>query len=257
MIRFTIILFSLIALTWLKFSGSLLAQETKGDQTPKEAETAPAPEARDSKPAEQPATTPETGKSKGSETKSSTYEISPQFQMKLRELEEKVSTLKEKVFDSKTRLLLLREQILHNIIAEAQFQLIHENDMGSSFSLEQVAYYLDNNRIYFADNKGNVLDDKTEFEISKKSITPGNHILQVEMVYRGNSTLFPYLKGYKWKINSSFTFYAAKGKLTRIKSVGFKKGGITARLEDKPSVKFDVMQIKLAKGTVEEEVKGK
>jgi hypothetical protein len=177
--------------------------------------------------------------------------------MKLRELEEKVSTLKEKVFDSKTRLLLLREQILHNIIAEAQFQLIHENDMGSSFSLEQVAYYLDNNRIYFADNKGNVLDDKTEFEISKKSITPGNHILQVEMVYRGNSTLFPYLKGYKWKINSSFTFYAAKGKLTRIKSVGFKKGGITARLEDKPSVKFDVMQIKLAKGTVEEEVKGK
>ena len=89
--------------------------------------------------------------------KSGSSESLSAYNMKLRELEEKVVGLKEKIFKSKTRLLLLKEQILHNVIAEARAVIIHNNDMGPSFTLEQVLYYLDNDKIYYQDNKDDVV----------------------------------------------------------------------------------------------------
>ena len=168
----------------------------------------------------------------------------PAYNMKLRELEEKVVGLKEKIFKSKTRLLLLKEQILHNVIAEARSVIIHNNDMGSSFTLEQVLYRLDNDKIYFQDNKDGVLDQKTEFEIFNGNVLPGNHTISVELAYRGNGSIFSYIDGYFFKISSSYTFFATKGRITRIKVVGYEKGGITTDLEQKPYVRYDVQQFR-------------
>ncbi|HIA04135.1 MAG TPA: dihydrolipoamide acetyltransferase [Myxococcales bacterium] len=168
----------------------------------------------------------------------------PAYNIKLRELEEKVVGLKEKIFKSKTRLLLLKEQILHNVIAEARAVIIHNNDMGSSFTLEQVLYRLDNDKIYFQDNKDGVLDQKTEFEIFNGNVLPGNHTISVELAYRGNGSIFSYIDGYFFKISSSYTFFATKGRITRIKVVGYEKGGITTDLEQKPYVRYDVQQFR-------------
>jgi len=167
----------------------------------------------------------------------------------LKELEEKVNELKEKIFDSKTRLLLLKEQILHNIIAEAQAVLIHKSDISSIFILEQALYHLDNQKIYFQDNSTGALDKNREFEIYNGSISPGNHIVNVEMDFKGNGKIFAYLEGYRFKVKSSYTFYASKGKITKVKIVGYEKGGFTAKMEDKPSIKFELSQTKLSKGS--------
>ena len=171
----------------------------------------------------------------------------PVYDMKLRELEERVVGLKEKVFKSKTRLLLLREQILHNIIAEARAVLVHKNDMSSSFTLEQVLYSLDNDKIYFKDNKDGSLDKSREFEIFNGNVLPGNHALTVELVYRGNGSLFSYIDGYRFKIRSTYTFYAAKGRITRIKIIGYEKGGMTTDLEQKPYLRYDVRQFRYSR----------
>ena len=176
--------------------------------------------------------------------KSGSSESLSAYNMKLRELEEKVVGLKEKIFKSKTRLLLLKEQILHNVIAEARAVIIHNNDMGPSFTLEQVLYYLDNDKIYYQDNKDGVLDEKTEFEIFNGNVLPGNHMVSVELVYRGNGTLFSYIDGYMFKIRSNYTFYASKGRITQIKVVGYERGGITTDLEQKPYVRYDVQQFR-------------
>ncbi len=176
--------------------------------------------------------------------KSGNTESLSAYNMKLRELEEKVVGLKEKIFKSKTRLLLLKEQILHNVIAEARAVIIHNNDMGPSFTLEQVLYYLDNDKIYYQDNKDGVLDEKTEFEIFNGNVLPGNHMVSVELVYRGNGTLFSYIDGYMFKIRSNYTFYASKGRITQIKVVGYERGGITTDLEQKPYVRYDVQQFR-------------
>ena len=168
----------------------------------------------------------------------------PGYDIKIHELEEKVIGLKERIFKTKTRLILLREQILHNVIAEARVVIVHNNDMSNAFTLEQVIYELDGEKIYYSDNHGGVLDDKREFEVFNGNRLPGNHRLSVELIYRGNGTLFSYIDGYVFKIRSSYTFFAAKGRISRIKVVGFEKGGITTDLEQKPYVRYEVQQLR-------------
>jgi hypothetical protein len=188
---------------------------------------APAPAAPAAEPA--PATAPQAGDA--------------QYDAKLRNLEEKVVTIKERIFTTKTKLLLLKEQILDNVIAESRAVLIHRNEMGSFFSLKEVVYFLDGKRIYYQDNANGLLDSRKEFEIYNGSVIPGNHALTVEMTYVGNSELFSYLKGYKFKLKSAYTFYAAKGRVTEVAVVGYERGGMGTDLEDKPYIKYDVKQI--------------
>jgi len=162
---------------------------------------------------------------------------------KLRELEEKVVNLKEKVFRSKTRLLLLKERLLNDVIAEAKVVIFHENDMGSSFKPVQLVYHLDGEKIYFQDDSSKILEERDSLEIFNQNLVPGNHVLAVEMVYRGDSAVFAYLKDYLFKLRSSYTFYATKGKITTVRAIGYQKGDITYDLRERPSITFDVKQI--------------
>jgi hypothetical protein len=162
---------------------------------------------------------------------------------KLRELEEKVVNLKEKVFRSKTRLLLLKERLLNDVIAEAKVVIFHENDMGPSFKPVQVLYHLDGEKIYFQDDSTKLLEETPSIEILTQNMAPGNHVLAVEMVYRGDSSLFAYLKDYLFKLRANYTFYATKGKITTVRAIGYQKGDITYDLRERPSIKFDVQQV--------------
>ena len=60
------------------------------------------------------------------------------YAIRLRGLEERVNDLKERIFRSKARLILLRETVLNGVISGAKAQIVHRNEMGSSFTLEQV-----------------------------------------------------------------------------------------------------------------------
>jgi len=151
--------------------------------------------------------------------------------------------IKEKIFQTKTRLLLLKEQILDNVIQESRAVLRHKNEMGSFFELRKVLYYLDGKKIYYQDNSNGLLQKRPEFEIYNGSIIPGNHSLTVELTYRGRSDLFSYLKGYVFKLRSAYTFYAAKGRITQVSVIGYERGGIGTDLEDKPYIKYEVKQV--------------
>ena len=166
-----------------------------------------------------------------------------QYEARLRQIEERVVGIKERIFQTKTRLLLLKEQILDNVIAESRAVLIHKNEMGSFFELQSVLYYLDGKKIYYQDNSNALLNTRKEFEIYNGSVIPGNHALTVELVYRGNSDLFSYLEGYVFKLKSSYTFYAARGRVTEVSVVGFERGGVGTDLEDKPYIRYEVKQI--------------
>jgi hypothetical protein len=166
-----------------------------------------------------------------------------QYEARLRQIEERVVGIKERIFNTKTRLLLLKEQILDNVIAESRAVLVHKNEMGTFFELQSVLYYLDGKKIYYQDNANGLLNTRKEFEIYNGSVIPGNHALTVEMVYRGNSDLFSYLEGYVFKLKSSYTFYAQRGRVTEVAVVGYERGGVGTDLEDKPYIKYEVKQI--------------
>ncbi len=164
------------------------------------------------------------------------------FNTRVKTLEEQVVDLKEKIYRSKARLLLLQETVLGGDVSTgARAVIVHKNEMGGSFLLESVAYALDGAPIFTqVDNEGD-LGKREQFEIFNGRIVPGQHQIAVRLVYRGNGYgVFSYLEGYKFKVQSSYTFNAEPGKLSTVRVVGFEQGGLTTDLKDRPAVRYDV-----------------
>jgi hypothetical protein len=210
-----------VALAFLVWSGLALAQQPEAP--------ASAPSATPSAPA-QPA--PQT--------------VDETFSTRVKTLEEQVVDLKEKIYRTKARLLLLQETVLGGDLSSgARAVIYHRNEMGSQFILESVAYALDGAPIFTKVDTGGDLDKREEFEIFNGRIVPGNHQIAVRMVYRGHGYgIFSYLEGYKFKLQSNQTFNAEAGKVTTVKVVGYEKGGITADIKDKPAIRYDVTTAK-------------
>ncbi|MFZ5470777.1 MAG: dihydrolipoamide acetyltransferase [Myxococcota bacterium] len=162
------------------------------------------------------------------------------FNTRVKTLEEQVVDLKEKIFRTKARLLLLQETVLGGDLSTgARAVLIHKNEMGSSFVLESVAYALDGAPIFTKVDPNGDLDKREELEIFNGRIVPGQHQIAVRFVYRGHGFgVFSYLEGYKFKVQSSYTFNAEAGKVTTVKIVGYEKGGLTTDLKDRPAVDY-------------------
>jgi hypothetical protein len=113
--------------------------------------------------------------------------------------------------------------------------------MGAPFILESVAYTFDGAAIYAKTDVEGDLDKRDEFEIFNGRVVPGNHQLTVRLVYRGHGFgVFSYLDGYKFRVQSSYTFNAEPGRTTAVKVVGYEKGGMTTDLKDRPAVRYDV-----------------
>jgi len=191
-------------------------------------------------------TSPDTGASAAAQPEPD-VSSGKKFDAPLREMEERIVGLKENIYATKTRLVLLKERILSNVVSEAWAIIVHQNDMGSAFSLDQVMYYMDGKKKFFMKNKDGILDNQKNIEIFSGSVVPGNHNITVEMVYTGTGSVFTYLKGYKFKITSKYSFYASQGRIVKIESVGYEKGDFTYSLEDRPAIKFLVTQYKFDK----------
>jgi len=165
--------------------------------------------------------------------------------VRLRQLRQRVEELKGQVFDAKTQLMLLREQILQNLISDARVEVVQTHELSAALSLEEVIYSLDGERIYYQANRDGALDRK-EFRVFEGSVSPGNHVVDVEMMFRGNSTVFSYLGGYVFRVKASFPFVATQGRSVRVRAVAYEKGGAATRLEDRPSIRFEMQQSKAA-----------
>jgi hypothetical protein len=165
------------------------------------------------------------------------------FNTRVRALEEQVVDLKEKVYRSKARLQLLQETVLGGDLSTGtRAVLFHRNEMGDSFVLESVAYALDGAPIFTrTDETSEELSKHKELEIFSGRIVPGQHQVAVRLVYRGHGYgVFSYLEGYRFKVQSSYTFNAEPGKVTTVRVVGFEKGGLTTDLQDRPAVRYDI-----------------
>jgi hypothetical protein len=130
---------------------------------------------------------------------------------------------------------------MHGVVSGARARLVHRNEMGSTFRLQEAHYFLDGAPLKQMSNVDGSLAAQKEIELFQGQIVPGNHQLSVNLVYAGNGFgIFSYLKGYRFKIRSSYTFSAEEGKFTEIKVVGFERGGITTDLRERPTVRYDV-----------------
>jgi hypothetical protein len=181
-----------------------------------------------------------------------------EYDLKMRELEDSVSELKEQIFRSKAKLQLLAEQVAGGIGTGAKIVIVHKNEMGPNFLLTEASYYLDGQPLWQEiDEGGAKLTEKKDVPVWDGGIVEGSHTLTVNLVYKGNGTgVFKYLSAYTWRLKDAITFTAEPGKVATINAVGFEKGNFTTPLEERPAIRFDVATSKDARADAKEGAAG-
>jgi hypothetical protein len=217
--RRTVALFVVAACIWA--GGAIAAAQTGGTPTPNTAsETSAEPEE---------AVPPAPSKPIDAAT----------YAVRLRDLEQRINELKEQIFRSKARLSLLAETVLEGVVGGGQAVIVHENRMSQSYKLVRVVYALDGAPIFTKADEEGSLGEQKEFAIYNGSIVPGEHTITVSLEYRGHGYgVFAYLKGYRFKVRSTYTFAVPEGRISTVHVVGYEKGGPTTPLEERPAVRY-------------------
>jgi len=158
----------------------------------------------------------------------------------LRTVEQNVNVLKERVFRSKARLLLLEEKVIRGVVAGANARLVHVNRLGGAYRIESVAYYFDGTPIFEKVDSTNEFHRKKELKIFEGNIPPGSHTITANIVVKGNgSGAFSYLDDYSFKGQESYSFIAEDNKTAVIRMVLQKKGGALGGFEEGPEMTFE------------------
>lgn len=164
--------------------------------------------------------------------------------VRMRRLEQKTQALKERAWQLKARVQMLKEQILGGGVG-AQALIAHANDMGSSFRLIKLIYTLDGTQVFVrTDETADNLYKTKAFDVFSGPIAPGNHTLAIVATYRGHGYgVFEYLSKYTFTARGNSTFIAGEGKLSKIDCRGHEKGGPTMPMEKRPAVTCKVTEV--------------
>jgi len=161
------------------------------------------------------------------------------YAVKLRQMAERVSTLKELVSQTKIRLNLLKESVLGQTTAASELVIIQDNRMGGSFRLLAYRYLLDGKQLEAKTDLSGKDSEKGTRSIYAGPALDGVHILTVEYVFRGHGFgVFSYLRGYRYRIRSSYRFKVTVGSGSTIRVIPFERGSAFTPLKQRLSVKY-------------------
>jgi hypothetical protein len=164
--------------------------------------------------------------------------------VRMRRLEQKTQALKERAWQLKARVQMLKEQILGGGVG-AQALIAHANEMGTSFRLTKLIYTLDGTQVFVrTDETAENLYKTKSFDVFSGPIAPGSHTLAIVATYRGHGYgVFEYLSKYTFTARGNQTFIAGEGKLSKIDCHGHEKGGPTMPMEKRPAVDCKVTEV--------------
>lgn len=164
--------------------------------------------------------------------------------VRMRRLEQKTQALKERAWQLKARLEMLKEQTLGGGVG-AQALIAHADQMGSSFRLIKLVYSLDGTQVFARTDEGAESLYKTKaFDVFTGPIAPGNHNLQVLATYRGHGYgVFEYLSKFTFTAKGQATFTTGEGKISKVECRGFEKGGAGTPMEKRPAVECKVSEV--------------
>lgn len=161
------------------------------------------------------------------------------YQVRLRELEQRVDELKEQIRRSHTRLSLLSETILSGGVGGARVEIKFGNDMSNIFRLNRALFVLDGAVQYNKQDDTGALAAQKEIPIFSGSVPPGDHTLQVLLQFRGYGYgMFSYLRGYRFEVKSTHSFTVTEGKAVELTATAYEKGGVTTPVEQRPALRF-------------------
>jgi hypothetical protein len=164
--------------------------------------------------------------------------------VRMRRLEQKTQALKERAWQLKARVQMLKEQMLGGGVG-AQAVITHTSEMGASFRLIKMIYSLDGTQVFVrTDDTGESLYKAKGFDVFAGPIAPGTHTLSAIATYKGHGYgVFEYLSKYTFTAKGNQTFTAGEGKISRVECKGFEKGGPTTPLEKRAAIECKVSQV--------------
>ncbi|MFA5624382.1 MAG: hypothetical protein WC966_04935 [Bradymonadales bacterium] len=162
-----------------------------------------------------------------------------QLNRQLREVGTRVDTLKEDTFSTKSRLLLLREEVLRRSVSGSRLILVHKNTMKWPYKMVQMSYAVDRESKFSRVDPSGALDDIKNEVIYDAMMAPGSHFLTVQYVYRGNMLgVFRYMNEYSFKVEAGYAFVLEEGKATELTVAAKEAGNFFTAYEDRPSISF-------------------
>lgn len=163
-----------------------------------------------------------------------------QFNRELLSVEEQVNTLKERVFRSKATLQLLAEIVAQGTGTGSRASISHVNELGRSYKIESLSYYLDGQSRYARRAAEGGLDGVDEVKIFDGPIQAGTHTLSVTMQLQGSSGVFSYVDQIGFNVQSSATFEVKDGDTCAIRVEADEHGGLSRSFTERPDIAFDI-----------------
>ena len=160
--------------------------------------------------------------------------------MDIQAVKEKIEMMRDKVLDSKSRLMEVSKDEFSSIVPISYVSVIHKNEMSSRFNIVSLKYMLDGQNIfsYYDSNNAN----KNTYSVFSSFVAPGHHEVIVEAIVSGRSSgIFDYLKDYRIKVQGRYPFIAPDKKKTSISAISYEKGGIFTSFKDRPGIKFNMV----------------
>ena len=162
-----------------------------------------------------------------------------------------VDRLKDEVVNKKNQMLLFR-QLLKTEAIESTFPRVfidHVNEMGGRYKIYSLVYYIDKEKVfgyYLEENSTNRQNFDKETTIFKGPVAPGQHEINVEVIYQGNDTgIFNYINDYKIPVQAKKTFKVEKGQNIEIRVVAFEKGWALTDFKDRPDLSIKLSNANL------------
>jgi hypothetical protein len=164
--------------------------------------------------------------------------------VRIRRLEQKTQALKEKAWQLKARIQMLKEQMIGGGVG-AQMVATHTSSMGVSFRLTKLVYSLDGTEVFARnDDTAESLYKTPSFDIFSGPISPGKHTISAVATYQGHGIgPFSYLSQYTFTAKGASQFEAGEGKITQVQCKGYEKGGLDVPLEKRPAIDCTISQL--------------
>jgi len=176
-------------------------------------------------------------------------DVSNDYLRELLTLEEEVNDLKESVFRSKATLQLLKEIVVEGSTTGSRVALWHVNDLGNSYNVVSVTYFLNGQPIFTRTDENGELDNSEEIKIWEGALPPGSHGITVNAVLRGNGFgVFSYVEDYTFNVRSSYTFNAEDNHLSTVRVLIDERSGIGRSFIERPQVEYEVQSTRLTEG---------
>jgi hypothetical protein len=159
------------------------------------------------------------------------------YHVRLQDLQERIDEIHEQARRMATRQKLLADS-MPTAIGSVQAEVDVRDLTTSAFVLTGVRVWIDNELAYQRTADDGALGDLHAVTAFHGSVTPGEHVVRVEVRLAGNGAVLPYMRAYRFEVKDERRFTAIEGHPTTVTVGVYERGDVTTPFEQRPAIAF-------------------